>query len=57
MNGMVRELTEQDALVGTWCGVCRRPLRIGERVIIKPSAPARHEQACESESHREWRNK
>jgi hypothetical protein len=56
MNGMVRELTEQDALVGTWCGVCRRPLRIGERVIIKPSAPARHEQACEAESHREWRN-
>jgi hypothetical protein len=43
MTGIVRELTDQDALVGASCVQCKGPLGIGQRVVIKPTAPARHE--------------
>jgi hypothetical protein len=43
VTAIVLELTDQDALVGASCVHCKGPLRAGERVVIKATAPARHE--------------
>jgi hypothetical protein len=43
MTGMVRILTERHALVGKKCVRCKALFRAGDRVVIKPTAPARHE--------------
>jgi hypothetical protein len=48
MTGIVRTLTARDALVGAWCMQCQGPFRVGERVVVKPRAPARHEE-CPNE--------
>ena len=46
MTGIVRELTDRDALVDARCVHCKQPFRIGQRVVIKPTAPARHEECA-----------
>jgi len=43
MTGAVHTLTEHNALVGARCVQCKRRFRVGQRVIVKPTAPARHE--------------
>jgi hypothetical protein len=43
MTGIVRELTDRDALARKRCVRCKRPFHVGDRVVVKPTAPARHE--------------
>jgi hypothetical protein len=43
MTGMVRVLTDRDALVGAWCPMCNGPFRVGQRAVIEPNRPAHHE--------------
>lgn len=43
MTGVVHALTGHDALVGESCAACKAPFEVGQRVVVKPTAPARHE--------------
>lgn len=46
MRGVAVTLTARRALVGKRCERCKAEFRVGERVIVKPSAPTRHERCA-----------